>query len=108
MDAQLRALTDPTRREILRHLSLGELSAGEIAGSFQVSGPAISHHLRVLNKAGLVTMRKHAQSRLYAINVAAVMRLRARFNRFWDDALPRLKAVVESEYSNQTNGDEHE
>lgn len=63
---------------------------------FDVTRPAISHHLSVLRGAGLVTMRRRAQSRLYSLNDAAVDRLRMQFNAFWDDALPRLKAVVES------------
>ena len=97
MHTQLRAISDPTRREILRQLSAGERSVGEIASRFRVSGPAISHHLGVLRDAGLVKMRKQAQSRLYTLDVAAVEELRARFDRFWDDALPRLKSAAESE-----------
>jgi len=97
MDAQLRALSDPTRLEILRALAGGEKQAGEIAAAFPVSGPAISHHLRVLSEAGLVKMRRRAQARLYSLDAAAVRELRRRFDRFWDAALPRLKAVVESD-----------
>lgn len=97
VDTQLRALADPTRLRILSALSRGELQAGQIAAAFPVSRPAISHHLRVLSEAGLVRMRRRAQSRLYSIDAAAVMELRARFDRFWDGALPRLKAVVEAD-----------
>jgi len=97
VDAQLRALSDPTRLAILRALLRGELQAGEIAAAFPVSRPAISHHLKVLSEAGLVRMRRRAQSRLYSVDAVAVRKLRARFNRFWDDALPRLQAVVESD-----------
>ena len=96
MDSQLHAIADPTRRAILRHLRAGEQPAGAIAGLFDVTRPAISHHLSVLREAGLVTMRRRAQSRLYSLNDVAVDRLRLQFNQFWDDALPRLKAVVES------------
>ena len=102
MDAELRAINDPTRREILRRLAGGELSAGEIASRFQVTRPAISHHLSVLRDAGLITVRREAQSRLYAIDAAAVERLRVRFNKFWEDALPRLKSLVESEHAGTT------
>ena len=98
MDAQLRAINNPTRREILRRLASGEQSAGAVAGHFRLTRPAISLHLGVLRDAGLITVRKQAQSRLYAINPVAVDQLRARFDQFWDDALPRLKTVVESEY----------
>lgn len=96
MDAQLRAITDPTRRKILRQLAAGERSAGDIAARFNVTRPAISHHLAVLRDAGLVSIRKERQSRLYSIDSAAVERLRAHFDQFWDDALPRLKSVVEA------------
>lgn len=96
MDLQLHAMTDPTRREILRYLKAGEQPAGAIAGQFEVSRPAISHHLGVLREAGLITMRRQAQSRLYALNDDAVNRLRKQFDAFWDEALPKLKAVVES------------
>lgn len=101
MNAQLRALSDPTRLEILRGLSKGEAQAGEIAAAFSVSRPAISHHLKVLNEAGLIKMRRRAQSRLYSIDADAVAELRERFDRFWDDALPRLKAAVESDQGHQ-------
>jgi len=97
VDAQFRALADPTRLAILRALSRGELQAGAIAAAFPVSRPAISHHLKVLSEAGLVQMRSSAQSRLYSIDTRAVMELRSRFDRFWADALPRLKAVVEAD-----------
>jgi DNA-binding transcriptional ArsR family regulator len=97
VDAQLRALSDPTRLAILRALARGERQAGEIAAAFPVSRPAISHHLKVLSDAGLVRMRRSAQSRLYSIDARAVRDLRSRFDRFWDDALPRLKAVVEAD-----------
>jgi DNA-binding transcriptional ArsR family regulator len=97
MDVQFRALADPIRLRILRGLMRGEAQAGDIAAAFSVSRPAISHHLKVLSEAGLIKMRRQAQSRLYSIDAAAVMELRGRFNRFWDEALPRLKAVVESD-----------
>ena len=98
MDAQLRAINNPTRREILRQLASGEQSAGAIAGHFRLTRLAISLHLGVLRDAGLISVRRQAQSRLYAIDTNAVDQLRVRFDRFWDDALPRLKSVVESDY----------
>jgi DNA-binding transcriptional ArsR family regulator len=96
MDTQLHAIADPTRREILRQLSAGEQSAGAIAALFDVTRPAVSHHLRVLRDAGLISVRRKAQSRIYSLDAAALDQLRARFNQFWDDALPRLKSVVEA------------
>lgn len=62
-----RALADPTRRQILRDLRDGELSAGEIAGRFPISGPSISRHLGVLKGAGLVHERREANRIYYAL-----------------------------------------
>jgi DNA-binding transcriptional ArsR family regulator len=64
----LAAMADPTRRELLRLLIDGELSAGELAGRFPVSRPAISRHLRVLREAGLVRARTDGKRRLYALD----------------------------------------
>ena len=58
------ALADPTRRGILELLAAGERSAGEIAGHFRISRPAVSRHLRVLREAGLATAREEAQRRI--------------------------------------------
>jgi DNA-binding transcriptional ArsR family regulator len=62
-----RALADPTRRRILRVLGGGEMRAGDIAGRFDVSRPAISRHLRILVEAGLVRSRKSGRERLFTI-----------------------------------------
>src|ERR671916_272572 len=64
----LAALADPTRRELLALLARGELAAGELAGRFPVSRPAISRHLRVLREAGLVRSRVEGRRRLYALD----------------------------------------
>jgi DNA-binding transcriptional ArsR family regulator len=62
-----KALADPTRRQILSDLSDGELSAGEIAGRFPISGPSVSRHLSILRAAGLVTERRDANRILYSL-----------------------------------------
>lgn len=62
-----RALADPTRRQILQDLRPGELSVGEIASRFSISGPSISRHLSILRAAGLVTERRDANRILYAL-----------------------------------------
>jgi DNA-binding transcriptional ArsR family regulator len=103
MDVQLRAVTNSTRREILRCLSAGELSAGAIASRFQQTRPAISHHLGLLRESGLITMRRKAQSRLYSIRPEAVIALRTQFDEFWDVALPLLKKVVEADVHGARN-----
>jgi DNA-binding transcriptional ArsR family regulator len=64
----LGALADPTRRELLALLAGGERAAGDLAGRFPVSRPAISRHLRVLREAGLVRSRTHGRQRLYALD----------------------------------------
>jgi DNA-binding transcriptional ArsR family regulator len=62
-----KALADPTRRQVITDLRDGELSAGEIAARFTISGPSISRHLSVLRAAGLVTERRDANRILYAL-----------------------------------------
>lgn len=62
------ALADPTRREILRLLGKGDLSAGEVAGNFSMSMPSVSHHLSVLKNAELVTAERKGQSIVYSLN----------------------------------------
>ena len=62
-----RALADPTRRQILQDLRAGELSAGEIAAAFSISGPSISRHLGVLKGAGLVRERRDANRIYYSL-----------------------------------------
>lgn len=67
-DSVFKALADPTRREILRVLSEGETSAGEIASRFQTSAPTISHHFNVLKDADLIAARKNGNQVLYSLN----------------------------------------
>ena len=96
MDEQLKALADPTRREILRRLLEEEFPAGEIAGAFAVSRPAVSRHLKVLREAGLVTVRNRGTSRYYRTDRDALMAVRGRLDAFWENGLPKLKAAVET------------
>jgi len=68
MDGMFKALADPTRRRILRMLSDGEMSAGEIAGRFDITAPSMSHHFGVLKNADLVSTRREGQQIYYSIN----------------------------------------
>jgi DNA-binding transcriptional ArsR family regulator len=68
MDAVFKALSDPTRREILRLLSHGEKTAGELAEGFDMTKPSMSHHFAVLKEAGLITSRREGQQIWYRIN----------------------------------------
>ena len=68
MDAVFKALSDPTRREILRLLSGGEKTAGELAERFDMSKPSMSHHFGVLKEADLVSTRREGQQIWYRLN----------------------------------------
>lgn len=83
--AELRALADPTRQEILTLLLQGERRAGDIAGAIEgISRPAVSQHLRVLRESGLVRQRREGTARVYGIDVARVYALWRFFEKFWE------------------------
>ncbi len=63
-----KALADPTRREILRLLGKGEMSAGELAQKFDMTKPSMSHHFSILKEADLVTCRREGQQQIYSLN----------------------------------------
>src|SRR5213596_3295485 len=91
------AIAQPKRREILRLLAAGELSAGEVASRFAVTQPAISQHLKVLKEAGLISERRDAQRRLFSVRPEGL----ADLHSFLADVLParlaRLKQAAEEE-----------
>ena len=95
MEAALKALAEPRRRQILSLVRDGELSAGEIASHFDVSRPAISQHLNVLKEAGLVTERRNGTRRLYLARPDGLGELRTFLDGFWDERLDALKRVAE-------------
>jgi DNA-binding transcriptional ArsR family regulator len=97
VEAALRAIAEPRRREILRLVGGGELSAGEIGSRFEVTRPAISQHLTVLKNAGLVTERREGARRLYRVRAEGLGELRAFLDEFWAEGLDRLKAAAEAE-----------
>jgi len=97
IDTALKAISEPRRREILRLLGAGELSAGEIASRFDVTQPAISQHLAVLAAAGLVVARKEGTKRMYRAVPQRFDEIRAYLAGFWATGLDRLKAEAESE-----------
>ena len=95
IDATLSALADPTRRAILARLALGETSVTELAEPFRMSLPAVSKHLKVLERAGLVARGREAQwrpCRLEAAPLREVTTFLDRYRRFWDESLDRLEA----------------
>jgi DNA-binding transcriptional ArsR family regulator len=91
------ALGDATRREIMEQLRRGPRPVGEIAAALPVSRPAVSQHLRVLKKAGLVTERRQGTRRIYGVEPKAIADLRAYFDSFWEQALAGFKAAAEKE-----------
>jgi DNA-binding transcriptional ArsR family regulator len=90
VDAVAQALADPIRREILRMVRDRAVSAGEIAGAFSVTRPAVSRHLRVLREAGLVRDELRGRQRVYGIELGALVELEA--------FLQELRATVASEW----------
>ena len=97
MDVALKAIANPHRREILRLVGIGELSAGEIAERFDVSRPAVSQHLSVLKEAGLVDERRDGTRRLYRANPNGLVELRDYLDQFWGERLDALKREAEHE-----------
>ena len=94
------ALADPTRRRIVELLAKEERSAGELAGHFRVSRPAVSKHLRVLREAGVVQVREEAQKRIYRLEPKALGTAEgwlARHRQFWHQRLDALEAQIEKE-----------
>ena len=97
LDATFAALADPTRRAILARLALGEASVMELAEPFAMSQPAISKHLKVLERAGLVSRGRDAQRRpcrLEAAPLAAANEWLEAYRRFWEGSFERLDELL--------------
>ena len=105
MEAAIRAIAEPRRREILRLVWTSELAAGEIARHFDVTRPAISQHLRVLKEAGLVSERRNGTRRLYRARPEGIAQLRAYLESYWDENLRLLKRAAEQEEQRGTRRD---
>ena len=91
MDATIRALAEPNRREILELVRAGELAASEIAARFDVTRAAISQHMQVLGEAGLVSERRDGTRRLYRARAARLDELK----RYLDELAPAGASTVE-------------
>ena len=93
LSATFAALADPTRRAILARLSLGETSVTELAKPFAMSGPAVTKHLKVLERAGLISRSREAQwrpARLEAKALKAVTEWLDDYRRHWEQSFDRL------------------
>jgi DNA-binding transcriptional ArsR family regulator len=98
LSATLHALADPTRRAILARLAHGETAVGELAEPFDMTLPAISKHLKVLERAGLIARGREAQRRpcrLEAEPLREVLEWVADYREFWDQRLDRLQAYLD-------------
>jgi DNA-binding transcriptional ArsR family regulator len=94
LSATFAALSDPTRRAILARLALGETSVSELAEPFEMSLPAVSKHLKVLERAGLITRGRDAQMRPCKIDAAALKEADdwlEEYRRLWEQRLDRLE-----------------
>jgi DNA-binding transcriptional ArsR family regulator len=97
LSATFAALADPTRRAILARLAAGEASVSELAEPFDMSLPAISKHLKVLERVGLIARSREAQRRpcrLEAARLKDVAEWVERYRRFWEESLDRLEAYL--------------
>lgn len=100
MDAAFRAISDPSRRQILDLLALGQRSAGELLEHFSFSQPALSKHLRVLREAGLVEAEAAGRRRVYALRgerLRSVSDWVSHYERFWSEKLDALGGVLDDE-----------
>jgi DNA-binding transcriptional ArsR family regulator len=98
LDARFAALADPTRRAILRRLAKGEATVTELAKPFPVSQPAITKHLKVLERAGLISRGREAQrrpARLRPQAIKDVAEWTETYRKFWEESYERLDGYLE-------------
>ncbi len=101
------ALADPTRRAILTRLTEGEATVAELAAPFSMSQPAISRHLKVLERAGLVSRTRRATARLSRLEAEPLREVTtwlARYQRFWDESHERLDELLAALQARQQDG----
>ena len=98
LDAAFAALADPTRRAILARLALGEASVNELAEPFAISQPAVSKHLKVLERAGLISRGRDAQRRPCRIEgkpLAEISGWLEEYRRIWETQFQRLDSLLD-------------
>lgn len=111
LDAIFSALADSTRRSILTRLTTGEATVNQIAAPFSISQPAISKHLKVLERAGLVERdidQQRRPARLKAQNLAAAVAWLEEFKRFWEGSFDQLDDVLLQLKRSRLNKDNEE
>jgi DNA-binding transcriptional ArsR family regulator len=100
------ALADPTRRAILARLALGETSVTELAAPFDISTPAITKHLKVLESAGLITRSRQAQWRPCHLEAAPLREAASfieQYRQFWEQSLDRLDSYLQTLQMKENN-----
>jgi len=100
LDETFSALADPTRRAILRRLAKGDATVNELAEPFPISVQAVSKHLKVLERAGLITRGRAAQlrpSHLEATPLRDAARWLAEYRRFWESGFTRMEARLKNQ-----------
>ena len=105
------ALADPTRRAILARLAQGEASVTELAKPFDLSLPGVSKHLKVLQRAGLITQSRNAQwrpCRLEGGRLKEASEWVGEYRRFWDESFERLDEVLQDLIQKEKNSDDHQ
>jgi DNA-binding transcriptional ArsR family regulator len=105
-EATFQVLADPTRRAVLDLLRRGSQPAGQIAGAFPISRPAISKHLHLLRRAHLVREHREGRLRVYQLNpepLRAVDSWLEQYRSFWSASLSSLKAFVEAEHARESH-----
>jgi DNA-binding transcriptional ArsR family regulator len=105
LNATFAALADPTRRAILAQLALGETSVSKLAEPFEMSLPAVSKHLKVLERAGLITRSRDAQMRPCKIDTAALKSVDEwleEYRRLWEQRLDRLEDYLKTLQAGET------
>ncbi len=106
LDAVFAALADPTRRAILARLAAGEASVAALAEPFAMTQPAISKHLKVLERAGLISRGREAQKRprkLVALPLAEATRWLAAYRQFWEGSFQRVDSLFDDRKANDPN-----
>lgn len=101
------ALSDPTRRAILARLALGDTSVTELAAPFEMSMPAVSKHLRVLERAGLITQGREAQRRPCRLKVEPLRKAADWINEyrnFWEQSFDRLDEYLQTVQAEESLG----
>lgn len=110
LSARFAALADPTRRAILARLAKGEASVNELAAPFDMSLPAVSRHIKVLENAGLISRGRTAQwrpARLEPLAMKGIADWIDQYRHFWESSFDRLDAYLKYIQSGGGDGDRH-